>query len=167
MKLYYVFSKNNKIGSRIISWGSGLLVKDLDKVPSHSAVLIIQDNYESFVFESTFNSGIRIVPYANWLKINEECYKIPYPNNIDSNAIFRVVHELWGKKYDWFGVLYFTLCFIVHFLFGSPFPKENAWQSNDKYFCNELTGEISGYKRYSMTTPAKVCSDFLKGKFNG
>ena len=161
-KLYYLFSRNQKIGSRLIAWASGLLVKDLQKVPSHMAILIEQEGFEPLVFESTLDSNVRILPYNNWLKINEECYKIECPKERTSSEIFKKIKDLWGKKYDWPGIAYFALCFIRHILFKVDFPKDNAWQSDNKYFCNELGGEIAGYGKYSMVTPAKMCSDFLK-----
>lgn len=161
-KLYYLFSRNQKIGSRIISWASGLLVKDLEKVPSHMAILIEQENTEPLIFESTLDANVRILPYKNWLLINEECYKIQCPKVRTQEEIFAKVYSLWGKKYDWGGIAFFALAFIKHMLFKAPFPKENAWQSDNKYFCNELGGEIAGYGKYSMVTPAKMCSDFLK-----
>ncbi len=160
--LYYLFSRNQKIGSRLIAWASGLVVKDLEKVPSHMAVLIEQDGYEALVFESTLDANVRILPYKNWLLINEECYKIECFKERTNSEIFTHVYNLWGKKYDWGGIAFFAICFINHILFKIPFPKENAWQSNNKYFCNELGGVIVGYGKYSMVTPAKMCSDFLK-----
>lgn len=163
VRLYYLFSKNNKIGSKIISWFSGLLVKDLEKIPSHMAVLIEgEGSIEPLVFESTLTSGVRILPYKNWLTINEECYKVPCKKEKTHAEVFSYVYKYWGRKYDWAGVAYFGWCFLKHYLFKSPFPEENAWQSDEKYFCNELGGEISGYEKYSMVTPAKMCSDFLK-----
>lgn len=161
-KLYYLFSRNHKIGSRVISWASGLLVKDLNKIPSHMAILIEQDGNESLVFESTLSSGVRIVPYKKWLEINEECYKIPCIKQRTNKEIFEKVNEYWGKKYDWSGIAFFIPCFLGYLLFKIPFPKYNLWQSDNKYFCNELGGKIAGYDKYSMVTPAKMCSDFLK-----
>jgi hypothetical protein len=125
------------------------------------AILIEEDNSESLVFESTFASGVRIVPYKKWLEINEECYKIICLEEKTNKEIFQYVNEYWGKKYDWRGVCFFIPCFVANLLFKVPFPKTNAWQSDDKYFCNELGGKIAGYPKYSMTTPAKMCSDFL------
>lgn len=162
MTLYFLFSRNQKIGSRIISWASGLLVKELEKVPSHMAILIEQDGFEPLVFESTIESNVRILPYKNWLLINEECYKIQCPKVRTQEEVFAKVYDLWGKKYDWAGIAFFALCFVKHILFKTHFPKENAWQSDNKYFCNELGGEIAGYGKYSMVTPAKMCLDFLK-----
>lgn len=164
MKISYLFSRNEKIGSKAISWASGLLVKDLNKVPSHMAILIELNNCdEPFVLESVLDTGVRIVPYTNWLHKNELCYNIPCPREHDVSVILDQVKEYWGKKYDWPGIAYFAWRFFLHLLFKLDFPKDNAWQSDDRYFCNELGGEIAGYKKYSMVTPAKMCSDFLKG----
>jgi len=66
MKVDYLFSRNKKIGSKIISWASGLLIKDLEKVPSHVAILLD----EHLVMESTLTTGVRAVPYSYWKKIN-------------------------------------------------------------------------------------------------
>jgi hypothetical protein len=162
INLYYLFSRNQKIGSRLIAWASGLLVKDLEKVPSHMAVLIEQDGYEPLVFESTLEANVRIIPYKNWLQINEECYKVKCPKERTTSEVFAHVYKLWGKKYDTGGIAFFALCFLAHILAKVPFPKDNAWQSDNKYFCNELGGLIAGYVKYSMVTPAKMCSDFLK-----
>ncbi len=163
MKFYYLFSRNEKIGSRLISWASGLLVKDLEKIPSHMALLIEMDNcQEALVFESVLEAGVRIVPYSKWKEINEECYKIECKQERTVEEIFGWVNQYWGKKYDWPGIAYFAWRFLLHFVFKADFPKENAWQSNDRYFCNELGGKIAGYTKYSMVTPAKMCSDFLK-----
>lgn len=126
------------------------------------ALLLEFDNFDSFVLESTLESGIRIIPYSNWLQINEECYKILCPKERDPAEVISLIKTYWGKKYDWPGIMYFIPCFIGHFLFGIDFPKENAWQSDNKYFCNELGGKLAGYPQYSMVTPAKMCSDFLK-----
>lgn len=162
-KLYYLFSRNKKVGSKLISWASGLLIKDLDKVPSHMAILIQLENCkESIVFESTLDSGVRIVPYSAWKEHNEICYKIACPKDLDLNKIFTYVNSMWGKKYDWPGIAYFAWRFFLHFTFKMDFPKENAWQQDDRFFCNELGGKIAGYDHYSMVTPAKMCSDFLK-----
>ena len=163
VRVSYLFSRNKKIGSRIISWASGLLIKDLEKIPSHMAILIQIDGFpEDIVFESTLDSGVRLAPFKVWSEHNELCYGFVSDKKINISEIFDKVNEYWGRKYDWPGICYFAVCFLKHILFKSPFPKENAWQSNDKFFCNELGGEISGYSKYSMVTPAKMCSDFRK-----
>jgi len=163
IKLYYLFSRNEKIGSKLTAWASGLLVKDLEKVPSHMALLVeIENSSTSMVLESVLDNGVRLIPYSKWQEINEECYRVECKEKHTLEEIFKWCHEYWGKKYDWPGIAYFAWRFFLHLVFKLDFPKENAWQSDSKYFCNELGGEIAGYMKYSMVTPAKMCSDFLK-----
>jgi hypothetical protein len=163
MKLYYLFSRNKKLGSRLIAWASGLLVKDLEKIPSHVAILIeIEGLQEQFVIESVLESGVRIIPWSVWNHKNELCYKIPCTQPKTLDEIFEEVNAIWGKKYDWPGIAFFGLSFIRYLLFKTPFPQNNAWQSNDKFFCSEAAGRLSGYEKTGMATPAKMCSDFLK-----
>ena len=117
---------------------------------------------DSFILESVLESGVRIVPYSNWKEINEECYRVACKQKRTTEEIMAWVHKYWGRKYDWLGITYFAWRFFLRLAFKADFPKDNAWQSEEKYFCNELGGEISGYEKYSMVTPAKMCSDFLK-----
>mgnify|MGYP006921285106 CR=1 FL=1 len=56
MKIHYLFSRNKKVGSRLISWASSFFVKDLGKnIPSHIAILID----DRFVIESVLEGGVR------------------------------------------------------------------------------------------------------------
>lgn len=164
MKISYIFSRNEKLGSKLISWASGLLIDDLEKVPSHVAILIELDEIqESLVIESVLDSGVRIIPYSVWLTHNELCYKIPCKDQVSTlDEVLLELKDIWGKKYDWKGILYFGWCFILNLTVDRPFPKENKWQSEDRYFCTEAAARLSGYGKHSMTTPAKMCSDFLK-----
>lgn len=163
VKVTYLFSKNDKIGSKLISWASGLLIKDLITIPSHMAILIqFKGSNDAIVLESVLSSGVRIVPYDSWKKINTICYRFTINQVMPLDQVFKIIDGYWGKKYDWAGIAFFALCFIKYILFKCDFPDNNAWQSDNKYFCNELGGVISGYNKYSMTTPAKMCSDFKK-----
>lgn len=163
MIIRYVFSRNQKYGSKLISWAGGLLVKDLEKLPSHGCILIeFSDSYEGIIFESTFDSGVRLVPFSAWLTHNEICYIITPKVQPDRNKVLSIISRVWGKKYDFPGILYFALCFIRFILFKKCFPKINKWSSENKYFCLEAMFEITNYEKSGMATPAKMCSDLLK-----
>lgn len=168
MTIRYVFSRNKKYGSRLISWASGLLIKDLDKVPSHGCILIeFTDTSEGIIFESTFDSGVRLVPFSAWLTHNEICRVITPKIQPDKNDVLSQISKMWGKKYDFPGILYFVLSFVGFVLFKRPFSKNNNWSSRDKYFCLEAMFEITNYEKSGMATPAKMCSDLLKREANG
>lgn len=166
-KVYYLFSKNKKIGSKLISWGSSLYKEDITElnngIPSHVAVLF----GDCLVIESTLATGVRLIPYNKWLEINEELYKLECPHdfNILEEKKKDLLFEMWGKKYDWFGILYFAKCMLKKYLFNTELPETNKWERENYFFCTEFAGRLSEYN-YSMTTPAKMCNYFLK-KING
>jgi hypothetical protein len=163
MKIYFVFSRNKKIGSRLISWASGKLLPEMQKVPSHVAVLIeFDESAEPFVIESIVGHGVRIIPLSCWLNINELCYKIPCKTQFSVSDISFVLVDIWDKKYDKMGILFFSYCFLMHFIFKTPFPEKNKWQSDDRYFCTEAAAKLTGYKKHGMVTPAKMCHDLMK-----
>lgn len=158
MKIEYVFCKNKKIGSKLIAWGSSLFPNDitnLKQVPSHVGILI--DN--TFVIEAVIPSGIRIIPYKKWQDINIQLYKIPSKNQAEN--LNDLLFEIWGKKYDFLGILYFGYEMLKHKLFKTQLPHKNKWERENYFFCTEFAARLEGYN-YSMTTPAKMCNDLLE-----
>ena len=159
MKLYYAFSKNNKIGSKLIRWFSGLLLKKLDNIPSHVALIVESDNLV-MVYESAVFAGVRVVPLESWLSFNEICYVFP-EKKVQKN-VASIIASSWSKGYDYLGVLYFVVAFLNKKLFNKPFPDRNRWSSENRYFCTEIVAKLTGYKNHEMATPAKMCYDLLK-----
>lgn len=158
MKVEYLFSKNSRVGSKVIAWASSFEDLSLDDIPSHVAVLL--DG--TYVVESVLGRGVRMIPYHKWLEINTELYRIPCIQVYTSRSPVLVkLLDVWGKKYDWCGILYFGLMFLRLMAFKTRMPKTNAWESKDKYFCTEFAGKLSGAS-YEMTTPAKMCDTILK-----
>lgn len=159
MKVEYLFSIRPKsCFSRFISWGSSFEDLKLDKYPSHMAVLI--DNI--MVIESTFLNGVRIIPYDKWKEINCELYKIPcIQQSRDSQDALNKAFSLWGRGYDWAGILYFIWRFLGLILLKRPLPAKNHWQNNKRYFCTEYAGSLTN-QDLSMKTPAKVCYEWLE-----
>jgi len=165
MKTFYIYSKNDKIGSKIISKFSGLLVKDLEEIPSHESILLELDELgDSIIIESVLGDGVRIIPFSVWIQRNKICYKIPCQKTRTLDEIFKALNPIWGKGYDYAGVLYFVICFIKFYLFKTPFPETNKWQSPNRFYCSEAVDRLTNYSKAGMATPAKKCSDFLKGK---
>lgn len=163
-KLKLIFSKNEKIGSKLISWFSELLLEGkLEKFPSHVAVLVEREGVEPTVWESTLDSGVRRIPYEEWKLHVEECYSFDYPD-ADEAFFWEHVGLTAGKKYDYMGILYFVYAYLRHKIFGIEIPKVNAWEQEDRYFCTELAANLITYENYSMTTPAKMCYDLKKKK---
>lgn len=156
MKVEYLFSKNKKIGSRVISWAAKYEKLELDNNPSHAAVLL----NENIVIESTFFTGVRIIPYKRWLEINTEVARIPCNNlHRKSMDVFDELTKLWDEKYDWLGILFFAISYIKLILFKEKLPEKNKWQDKNKYFCTELLARLSGCG-CSMHSPAKLLSEW-------
>jgi hypothetical protein len=158
MKIDYLFSRNKKWGSRLISWAASYEKLGLDKNPSHMAVLM----NDTWVLESTLNSGIRVVPYFKWKEINEELYKIPCAQmHRHSTEILEKALIIWGKKYDWIGVMFFCWSYVKLIVKNEPLPTTNKWQNKDKYFCTEYVGHLLN-EDLSMKSPARICAEWLK-----
>lgn len=154
MKVEYLFSRNSKVGSKLIAWAASHEDLELDEYPSHIAVLID----ELWVLESTFESGVRLLPYKAWQEINEQLYRLP--SSVCSSKVLKVSEQIWGHKYDWKGLAYFGFCYVRHIVCGTPFPTKNKWQSERSYFCTELVARLED-KNFSMTSPARVCYEML------
>lgn len=159
MKISYLFSKNGKIGSLLIQWASSFQsfenVKK-SRIPSHVAILVD----DQWVIESTFFTGVRIIPVSKWAKKNELLYLVERPPK-ESKVFLQKATSVWDKPYDWCGILFFTIKFMKLIMTGEELPKENPWQGKNHYFCTELIGKLES-KDYSMTTPAKLCDDLKK-----
>lgn len=155
----YLFSKNKKIGSRFISWGTKHLSKTA-VTPSHVATLI----NERWVFESTLDSGIRVINYKKWLDLNEEVAKIPCTRRVREYSEIKAIYQsVRDKKYDWLGVTYFGCRLFLNKYFGCSMPEVNKWESADKYFCSEAVGIITGQGKYSMKAPVQLLDEFTNG----
>jgi len=142
-----LFSSNKMIGSRIIAEGTHHLAPSLPKV-SHTALLV----NNRWVHEST-GHGVKICSYDVWKKQHNEMARVDlqimeYQQLADH---FRQIQDL---KYDYLGVIYLALCIIPTF-WGRCLPKENKWASDNKFFCCEVLGFLTG-KDYSMYTPIQI-----------
>jgi len=160
MRVEYLFSSNKKWGSKVIAWAASFEDTGLSENPSHVAVLLDGE----WVYESTFTSGVRIVPYEEWLKINDELYRIPcVVKSRDHVDVTAKAKSLWGRSYDWMGIAFFIWRYLGLIVLGRPLPRVNRWESKDKHFCTEFMAKLTG-ANYSMKSPAKVCAEFLKDK---
>ena len=161
MKTEYLFSRNEKIGSKLISWGSSLFKSDVTnldgKIPSHVAVLID----DTFVIESTLSTGVRVIPFSEWEKHNETLFRLPTRGTFTKEEVQSLLFEMYGKDYDWLGIAFFAKTILLYFLFKTKVPEFNNWEQEDKFFCTEFAGRLDGHVDYSTTTPAKMCNNLF------
>lgn len=159
MKVDYLFSRRNRWGSKMIAWASSKEDLSLQEIPSHMAVLLD----DTVVIESTFTTGVRMIPYEKWSEINEELYSIPCERHYrHSRNVLEKAYSVWGAGYDWKGIIYFAYCFVRLILLGDALPSANKWQRENKYFCTEFAARLVD-EDFSMMTPAKICDTWLNG----
>jgi hypothetical protein len=163
VQVEYLFSRNKKVGSKLISFFSNLVLKEKPrsiknlKVPSHVCVLV----NKRWVHESTLETGVRVISFERWLENNELLYRVGSNyKTVNYGTVKLILKRLRGKPYDYPGVLYFSFRVFLYLLLGVPIPKKNAWHSRNRYFCCELVGKLTG-EDYEMTTPVQMLKNFL------
>lgn len=151
VSVHAIFSKNNLIGSKIIAKGTKHLAKT-EKECSHVAVLI----NNRWVHESTLKTGVRVISYPEWCKINTEVERVQLTPR-EYQEIANEYRKIQKKKYDKMGLLFMALCMPFTFL-GFELPKKNYLESLNRYFCCEVLGFLTG-RYYSMMAPIQILKD--------
>lgn len=155
-KLEYLFSYNNLVGSKLISWATNHQNQTEYKTPSHVAILV----NDFLVIESTMTTGVRLIPYKAWLaKGNKVACSVKCPQKREWQDVMEGVFALWGKKYDYIGIVFFGWHLLKQKLFKKPLPKKNKWESNNRFFCVEIVENITG-ETYEMTSPVDLMNQF-------
>lgn len=157
--LRLLFSYNGKLGSKLIRAGSWAFddsnLKYAD-IPSHTAILL----NGFWVVESVMSSGVRVIPYYRWLKINTEVASIPISHYKENPR--ELINEIWGKKYDFIALLWFIKAVFCAKVCKLQKPVTNQYESEDKFFCVELVGRCLGIANYGTITPAELLVYILK-----
>lgn len=153
VKVHYLFSRNEKIGSKLISWGTAHLEPSVYNTPSHIAILV----NNRWVHESTLDSGVRVISYEKWLEINEEVEKIAcIKETREYKEIKQIFKEIKDKDYDYFGVSYMGIHVASNKYFNTEIPETNKWENPDKYFCCEAVEKLTGISSSSMKAPVQM-----------
>lgn len=151
-KLEYVFSASNKIGSKTIAWGTAHHNTTSYKTPSHVCILV----NDCLIIESTLTTGVRIIPYYAWmLSGNKIEHSITCTNSRHWDEVMQSVLRLYGRKYDYLGILYFSFRLLLEKYLKLKLPTKNKLQSKDRFFCVELIENLTGGD-YEMTSPASL-----------
>lgn len=155
VKIDYLFSKNEKIGSKFIQWGTKHL-SNRDNVPSHVAILV----NGRWVHESTLTTGVRVISYSKWKEMNEEVAAVSCDQKLkDYNELKALYRSIRDKNYDWPGVTYCGYRIFLNKYFGSKMPEVNIWEDEDKYFCCEAVAKLTGMGNFSMKAPVELLDE--------
>lgn len=135
MKLYW--TKNSKIGSVLIRWGT-------EGDCSHFAVCFD----DCVVLQATMNQGVHLTSLNEFLAKNEVVHMLEFnlPLEMEESTWKPLVRRLAGiYEYDFKAFLYWTLMVIRHRIFGSLIPKTNLWGQAKKYMCVEVASELPDF----------------------
>lgn len=152
VKVEYIFSRNEKIGSKVIRWGTQHLTSiPPHLVPSHVAILV----NERWVLESTLNKGVQVDTYERWKARNVQVGRFESARRWEFSELKERFKPLKDKCYDWPGVLYFAWRVGLNLLLGLEIGSSNPWESEDRFFCSEVVGSMLGID-YSMISPVQI-----------
>ena len=132
-----IFTKSNKIGSKLIRWG-------LDEPVSHVAI-----RYDDYVVHSR-GGGVEVQKLSEFLKHSEVVYSTKVAKNVP--RLFRLLLNTNKSRYDFGALLYLTVRTLCGKI-GISLPKKNLWQTSGMFLCTEwVTSYLEG-KEDSMITP--------------
>jgi hypothetical protein len=138
-----LWSKNNKIGSYLIRWGT-------EGECSHFAV----EFDDCFVLQSNMKQGVNALSSNEFFRDNDLVYSINYDLTLEQEEqVWKVlVKKLAGKtSWDFMAALFWLKEIIMHRITGRPIAKINSWGDPNKMMCIELAVELpdwifAGYK---------------------
>lgn len=151
--IHILFSSNDKIGSKIIAYGTKYLAKNTEESVSHVAILV----NNRWVHESTGNSGVIVQSYNKWSKTHKEKARIFY-GYMEYQDLAEHYRKIKFCSYDYFGVIYLTIYIFLNLLLNIDLPKKNKWESENKYFCCEVVGKLTN-KYYGMKAPVQILEE--------
>lgn len=132
-----LFTKNNKIGSKLIRWGT-------EGDCSHFSV----EFDGTVILQSIMDGGVGITSTDHFLKHNDIVHELKFDLPLqDEEAIWKpLVKKLVGNSsWDFKAGLYWALQVIKHRITGSEYPKNNKWDDAKKYMCVEVAKELPDF----------------------
>lgn len=151
--MIFYFTENDKIGSRLIRWGT-------ESEASHFAWGTRLDPY-SIVIESRLGHGVGPVWQKEFMKRNRvvAVFYRNEPDNLTNRVYRQVVDSLGGRRYDWKAILFWTL--------ATPFIKlgakitRNKWQDRNATYCSEVLKSMRYYFAGLQMDLTPLDEDFL------
>jgi len=164
MSVWIVFSRNDKAGSRLISWGSAKKT-DIKKVPSHFSYCF----KETYVLESRMTTGVRADEWENFKSKNDiiAIFDVSEIVKLNYGKWYKYYKHLYkpimGKAYDKAALIYLGWKVFLWKVFNRPIPKTNRKNNPNKYFCVEVFQELFG-EDLSAVTPYVLMAK-CRGRF--
>lgn len=159
VRVQYVFSKTKSPGSFLIrDLTQGLTDLEWNETPSHVSILI----KERWIIEATPFGGVKVVPIEKWLESNIMIDRFDCQSVRNYKVVKQKFKSIKGKKYDFPGVIYFGLVIVINGLYSIIPMRDNKWQSDNKFFCSEVIGDLLEIENTDMTSPAQLKETCIK-----
>ncbi len=149
----YLFTRSNLIGSRLISYGTKYDFQKTEEAPSHFAILF----FDRIILHSNFANGVHLDSFYRFKQKNQVVCAVRREKcemgRIECMLLFdQLDRRAMSAEYDWPAILYFIWRIFLKWFLNKPMPDKNKWESENKWFCNELF-EIIFRDDLSMKTP--------------
>ena len=137
--MIFLWSTNNKIGSRLIRWG-------LDEPSSHFAVCFFEDSFPT-VIESRLDTGVREIGLKEFSDVNTIVHALQAPVTLDEEILFfnDIKNKTSGVGYDFPAILYWTYVGFMRKLFGIKQPRINIMDRSELLYCVEILELLDDY----------------------
>jgi hypothetical protein len=142
---------SNKIGSRLIRWGTG------DPI-SHVAI-----HFDSGLILHATGGGVELDWYPVFKENNKIIYsvKIPTDPGDDMAIMGRITEKTLHTGYDFAALTYLSIRVLMQRLFKHNLKGKNLWDSDNNVICTELVAillddVIVGEQDPAMMTPMAV-----------
>jgi hypothetical protein len=132
-----LFTKSDKIGSRIIRWFTGEGV-------SHCAVMMSSE----VVLHST-GSGTHLISHARFIQNYNVVYTVWHPAELDHGAALATI----GTGYDFFAIIWLGLKLFLRKMLFRPIERKNNWEQRRVFMCTELVSTLVFGEEDSTITP--------------
>lgn len=140
--MLFLWSRSNKVGSRLIRWGTG---EDV----SHFAVCFFENRGESApLIESRGRSGVQLLWLGDFMEQNEIVYalRFEYKDRAEEARMFHDTSKrLREMQYDYHGIFYWMWVLVKKKLFGHATPVRNEWGSDERVYCVEVMQEMAEF----------------------
>lgn len=140
--IQFIYSSNNKIGSKLIRFATREKDQLLCEVPSHFSILI----WEWIIIESTVLYGVEPKLYAKFKDHNKiiAAFAPKYDQKTATDIAKRVAESNRNASYDLAAALYLGVYEILNYYFGVAIPEKNRFDNSKDFFCNEIYRDLYG-----------------------
>ena len=161
--VFYFFVKKEKWGAKLIRWGTKRPGQSMEDTPSHMGTVM----NGMWSIDATLTAGVNMDYFPVYMEeykevaIYRDLGEIRKPSQVAAD----MMKKSRRAGYDFKAILYYAWRRALEKFFKIPMPEKNRWESEDRWFCNEMYEIVKGGD-YSMASPNDVMLEMEKsGRF--